>query len=423
MVKKMKCPSLVRKLLPAIALSTALGGCGSTMTPDFGEMSAKYANTLEQYQINMIFQNILRSAANRPVSFLDMPTINGSGSIGVTPSVSALFTGGAIPYNASYNVIQGGLSYATPSTSLTLNNTFNFTQSSLDNSLFWKGYLSELPRETVKYFSHNHIPKEVILSLVLDEIQIIQPNGKTTELINNPLRPDHAQFQQYLYKLIDDGITAVLIDTSEKLGPPLTMEKITPRFGEKAFTMFKESNIILKQLDKSQNPLYQPIKESSKYKICINTDKYANFLPTKYYGVTIYCEDDKEEDLKRTSVEKKQQPTLILRIRSTNNVFEYLGQVVRAQHADKPYIVTLPPSAETFNANKGPLNHNALLIVDKNKPSNKPFAMIDSLEGITYSIPNENNGYSSLAIKLLAQLMSLQKIPGSIPTSPSVLLK
>ena len=413
----------MQKSLVASLLLLIISGCSSPLTPDFGQMSAKYANTLEQYQINMIFQNILRSSANRPVSFLDMPTINGSGSIGVAPSVSTLFSGGAIPYNSSYNVIQGGLSLATPSASLSLNNTFNFTQSSLDNSLFWKGYLGELPRETVKYFSHNHIPKEVILSLLLDEIQIIQANGKTMGLINNPLRPDHAQFQEYLYKLIDDGITAVLIDTSEKLGPPLTMEKITPRFGEKAFTMFKESNITLKQLDKSQNPLYQPIQVSSKYKVCVSSDKYANFLPTKYFGTTIYCEDDIEEDLKRTSAEKKRQPTLILRIRSTNNVFEYLGQVVRAQHADKPYIVTLPPSAETFNTNKGPLNHNALLIVDKNKPSNKPFAMIESLEGVTYSIPNESNGYSSLSIKLLAQLMSLQKIPGSIPASPSVLLK
>ena len=404
-------------------LVAILSGCSSTLTPDFGEMSAKYANTLEQYQINMIFQNILRSSANRPVSFLDMPTINGSGSIGITPSVSALFTGGAIPYNASYNVIQGGLSYATPSTSLTLNNTFNFTQSSLDNSLFWKGYLGELPKETVKYFSHNHIPKEVILSLVVDEIEIIQTNGKSTILINNPLRPDHAQFQQYLYKLIDDGLTATLIDTSEKLGPPLTMEKITPRFGEKAFTMFKDANITLKQMDKTQNPAYQPIQVSSKYKLCMNTNNYANFLPTKYYGVTIYCEDDLPEDLKSTSAVKKQQPTLIVRIRSTNNVFEYLGQVIRAQHADKPYIVTLPPSVSTFNTNRGPLNHNALLIVDKDKPTTKPFAIIEGLDGSTYSIPNENNGYSSLAIKLLAQLMSLQKIPGSIPASPSVLLK
>lgn len=400
-----------------------LGGCTSALTPDFGQMSAKYANSLEQYQINMIFQNILRASENRPVSFLDMPTINGSGSIGVAPAVSALFSGGAIPYNASYNVIQGGLSYAVPSTTLTLNNTFNFTQSSLDNATFWKSYLNELPKETVKYFSHNHIPKEVILSMVVDEIEIFQPNGKSVVLINNPLRPDHAEFQQYLYKLINDGLTAELIDTSELLGPPLTMDKVAPRFGDKAFVMFKESNITLKQVGNSQNPLYQPIQVSNQYKLCLNSDQYANYLPVKKYGETLYCEDNLDEDLKKTTAAKKRQPTLIVRIRSTNNIFEYLGQVVRAQLADKPYLLTLPPTATTFNSNRGNLNQYALLIVDKDKPSPKPFATIQGLDGETYTIPSVDNGYSPLSIKLLAQLMSLQKIPGSIPASPSVLLK
>ncbi|MBU3579503.1 hypothetical protein ICN17_05730 [Polynucleobacter sp. 73C-SIWE] len=419
----MQAPLRIRKYISLGIASLFLGGCTSPLTPDFGQMSAKYANSLEQYQINMIFQNILRASENRPVSFLDMPTINGSGSIGVTPSVSALFTGGAIPYNASYQVIQGGLSYATPSTSLTLNNTFNFTQSSLDNAVFWKNYLSELPKETVKYFSHNHIPKEVLLSLVVDEIEIFEANGKTTVLVNNPLRPEHPQFQQSLYRLINNGFTAELIDTSEKLGPPITMEKVTPRFGETAFTMFKDSNITLKSVGSPKNPLYQPIQVSSMYKLCINSDQFANYLPTKKYGQTFYCENNNQEDLAKTSAAKKAQPTLIVRIRSTNNVFEYLGKVVRAQLAEKPYLITLPPTADTFNSNRGKLNQYALLVVDKDKPKPKPFAVIEGLDGDTYSIPSENNGYSPLTIKLLAQLMSLQKVPGSIPASPSVLLK
>jgi hypothetical protein len=419
----MQAPLRIRKYLTLSIASLFLGGCTAPLTPDFGQMSAKYANSLEQYQINMIFQNILRASENRPVSFLDMPTINGSGSIGVTPSVSALFSGGAIPYNASYQVIQGGLSYATPSTSLTLNNTFNFTQSSLDNAVFWKNYLSELPKETVKYFSHNHIPKEVFLSLAVDEIEVFEPNGKSSVLINNPLRSDHPQFQKSLYQLINNGFTAELIDTSEKLGPPITVDKIAPRFGDKAFAMFKESHITLKLVGGSTNPLYQPIQVSSKYKLCINSDQYANYLPTKKYGQTFYCENNHQDDLEKTSAAKKAQPTLIVRIRSTNNVFEYLGKVVRAQLAEKPYLVTLPPTADTFSSNRGKLNQYALLVVDKDKPTPKPFAVIEGLDGDAYSIPSDNNGYSPLAIKLLAQLMSLQKVPGSIPASPSVLLK
>ena len=412
-----------RKYLSLSVFSLLLGGCAPTLTPDFSEMSAKYAYSLEQYQTNSIFQNILRAADNRMVSFLDMPTINGSGTIGVNPSVGALFTGGALPLNSSYNVIQGGLSAATPSASLTLNNSFNFTQSSLDNAVFWKSYLNELPKETIKYFSHNHIPKEVIMSMAVDEIEIFQPNGKSTVFINNPLRPDHAQFQQYLYKIINDGITAQLIDDSEKLGPPLTVDKVVPRFGDKAFVMLKDSNIVLKPVGDSKNPLYQPTQVSSKYRFCITSDQYANFLPVKKYGATLYCENNNEEDLLKTSAAKKQQPTLILRIRSTNNIFEYLGQVVKAQLADKPYIVTLPPTTATFNNNKGTLNRDALLIVNKDKPTPKPFSIIEGRDGSIYSIPSDDNGYSSLTIKLLSQLMSLQKLPGSIPASPSVLLK
>jgi hypothetical protein len=225
-------------------------------------MSSKYANTLEQYQINMIFQNILRSSENRPVSFLDMPTINGSGSITSTPSLGALFAGGAIPANASYLPISGGLATLSPGVSLTVGNTFNFTQSSLDNAVFWKGYLNDLSIETVKYFEHNHIPKEVLLSLVVDEIVITKPNGETLMLINNPLRPEHPEFQKHLYKLINYGLGAYLVDTSQKIGPPVSANNIKARFGENAFQVMKEAGITLQKVKEPSGVLFQPIQVS-----------------------------------------------------------------------------------------------------------------------------------------------------------------
>ncbi|MBU3577726.1 hypothetical protein [Polynucleobacter sp. UK-Kesae-W10] len=410
------------KYVPMILSALILCACGSPMTPDFGQMSAKYANTLEQYQINMIFQNILRASENRPVSFLDMPTINGSGSIGVSSSVGALFTGGAIPYNASYNVIQGGLSYATPSTSLNLNNNFNFTQSSLDNAVFWKGYLNELPVETVKYFEHNHIPKEVALTIVIDQIQVIHPNGSQETFINNPLRPDYAQFQKHLYELIADGFEAALIDTSQKIGPPTTIDHLRPKFGEKGLEFLKESGIALQKVDGPQPYLFQPVQVSKQYKLCVQKNKYENYVAQQYFP-GIYCQETLAEQISKQNPAKKNQPKLLVRIRSTNNIFEFLGQVVKAQLAQQPFLLKLPPTPTTFNDNRSEINKYALLVVNKDKPTQKPFSIIESLDGFTYSIPSEENGYSPLTIKLLSQLMSLQKIPGSIPASPSVLLK
>jgi len=413
---------LVRRALPAIALSVILSGCGSTGAPDFSEMSAKYANILEQYQINMIFQNILRSSENRPVSFLDMPNINGSGSITTTPYASAFFTGGILPYNAAYLPINGGLNSVTPGVSLSVGNSFNFTQSSLDNAVFWKGYLNELPIENVKYFEHNHIPKEVLLSLVVDEIEMTKSNGETLTLINNPLRPDHEEFQKHLYKLISYGLGAYLIDTSQKIGPPLGVSNLKSTFGDNAFEAMKASGIVLQKVGSSSELKFQPIQISKKYKLCINTNKYENFVRQEY-GDSIFCEETLAQQIGKPSVDKKSQPKLNIRIRSTNNIFEYLGQVVKAQLAEKPYMVTLPPTATTFNSNTSKTNQYALFVVNKNQSTPRPFSNIEGLDGNLYSIPSENNGYSPLAIKLLSQFMSLQKIPGSIPASPSVLLK
>ncbi|MBU3539465.1 hypothetical protein [Polynucleobacter sp. UK-Gri1-W3] len=412
----------MRRALSAIALSAALSGCGSTGAPDFSQMSAKYANILEQYQINMIFQNILRSSENRPVSFLDMPTINGSGSITTTSYASAFFTGGILPYNASYLPINGGLSSVTPGVSLSVGNTFNFTQSSLDNAVFWKGYLNELPIEMVKYFEHNHIPREVLLSLVVDEIVITKPNGDVVTLINNPLRPDHAEFQKHLYKLISYGLGAFMVDTSLKIGPPLSVANLKSTFGDNSFEVMKSSGIVLQRVGKNSPLIFQPIQVSKQYKLCINTNKYENFIRQEY-GDEIFCEVTLAQETKQPSADKKSQPKLTIRIRSTNNIFEYLGQVVKAQLGEKSYMVTLPPSETTFSNKTNGSNEYALFVVYKNQSTPRPFSSIEGLDGNLYSIPSENNGYSPLAIKLLAQFMSLQKIPGSIPASPSVLLK
>jgi hypothetical protein len=419
---KMNFPPLIRNILPLCLLTLALGGCGSATAPDFSAMSAKYANTLEQYQINMIFQNILRSSENRPVSFLDMPTINGSGSITAAPYASAFFAGGVFPANASYQAINGGLASLTPGVALTVGNNFNFTQSSLDNAVFWKGYLNELPIEMVKYFEHNHIPREVLLSLVVDEIEITKPNGESTTLINNPLRPEHAEFQKHLYKLISYGLGASLVDTSQKIGPPLSVTNLKSTFGDNSFDVMKNTGIVLQKVGNPSDLKFQPIQVSQKYKLCINKNKYENFIRQEY-GDDIFCEDTLVQQTKQPSAAKKSQPRLTIRIRSTNNIFEYLGQVVKAQLSDKPYMVTLPPTANTFSNKTNASNEYALFVVYRNQSTPRPFSSIEGLDGNLYSIPSENNGYSPLAIKLLAQFMSLQKIPGSIPASPSVLLR
>ena len=52
-------------------------------------------------------------------------------------------------------------------------------------------------------------------------------------------------------------------------------------------------------------------------------------------------------------------------------------------------------------------------------------AAIASVEygGNRYLIPKENAGYSNMVLDIASTLLTLNKIPGSIPASPAVLIK
>jgi hypothetical protein len=44
-------------------------------------------------------------------------------------------------------------------------------------------------------------------------------------------------------------------------------------------------------------------------------------------------------------------------------------------------------------------------------------------DGQSYVVPQADNGYSATTLNLLAQLVSISKVAGSIPPSPAVLVK
>ena len=407
------------KKLLLLGLSTliALGGCTTPMTPDFAAMSKKYANILEQYQIDMIFTNIVRSSLDRPLSFLDMPNITGTGSISTTPSLNANFIGmGAmyVPQN-----LAGVLGSVAPSLSMQAGNSFNFSQSSLDNSLFWKSFLSPIDLQSTKYFLHNHIPKELILSLILDEIVITSPDGKQKKLLNNPLRAEHPEFQKELYQLISYGITIQnTFDTIDE-GAPMTQKELEKNYGANPKQQLAQNGMQLKQVASSPEARYQIIKLQPVYKLCIDKNEFENFIKQNY-GSSIFCKESGA--IQAATQNRTKEPRLEFSLRSTKNIYDYLGQVVHAQLANPPYLVTLPASDGTFVKKLNESNRFALLLVNRNV-SGKTFASMDTVDDVIYSIPQENNGYSTLVINILAQLQTLAKSPSSIPSSPAVLIK
>jgi len=61
-----------------------ISGCSTILPPTFEEQSATYNRTMEQYQINQIFTNIIRASENRPIAFNDIPSVLGNANTTTT---------------------------------------------------------------------------------------------------------------------------------------------------------------------------------------------------------------------------------------------------------------------------------------------------------------------------------------------------
>jgi len=406
-----------RKFILGCSAVGVLTSCTTPVTPDFTEMSANYAGILEQYQLNSILINIIRASSERPLSFLDIPSINGSGNVTTSPSL-----------NASLNGLVGGLAGGpagitsiSPSLSLSFGNSFNFSQSSLDNATFLRGFLSPIPIETAKFFISDNLPREVMFSLVIAAIEIKQPDGKSVKYINNPLLPEYQEFKAELYKLLSYGLTVDQVqEGANKLPmPPARSLPNNPMPGgyNPSFPGMVSPYGGMGGGYGGMGGMYGQSQPQTQYKVCVDENKFANFVKQEF-SPGIFCRASAESSNKKGS-----KAELILTMRSTHSVFEFLGQVVAAQNQAVPYLVTLPPSDTTRPRKVGQENQYALLVVRKNNPSGKSFASIKNLDGDVYSIPSESNGYSPMVMRIISQLLSLNKIPGSIPSSPGILLR
>ena len=74
-------------LLLQIAVLMVIAGCSNTRSGSFKDMSSAYREVVEQYSTDNILLNIVRASNNMPLSFLDIPTVVGSGSMTVNAGV------------------------------------------------------------------------------------------------------------------------------------------------------------------------------------------------------------------------------------------------------------------------------------------------------------------------------------------------
>ncbi len=413
--------SIVGGLSAAAVL--ALSGCKS-IGPDFNEMTAAYTGSMEVHLRNNIFTNIMRAAYDMPMTFTDIPTVLGQGlaqgQAGLTgnimsldPSTLAGFFSAAPQSNAS---LQAGL---------TVSRQFSFSLSSLDNQQFTKGFLTPVTLDNVHFFAQSsQLSKDLLFSLLINSIEIHEPGKSPQVFINNPGSPDYPKYQNIFNTLLDYGLTTEAVIKPMDLGPVLTTEQAVRYMTSPVGNL--PPGVILRKLNSPQGERFQASIVKPTTSFCMGNREKRDEIAARF-GSTIICNDiDSSGNIVGThqsaAMKKGSAPVqrISINLRSTRDIFRYLGKVAAAQTVAIPPVVT---TIRTYMGN-GQYDYVPLLKVNKGSSiGSGPVISSVKYFGTEYTVPLEKNGYSSVVFDLMSLLVTLSKIPGSIPASPGILIQ
>lgn len=390
-------------------------------------MSQSYQALLEKYNVNSTLLNVVRASQNRPLSFLAIPSITGSGSISETAGLSANILS-AVPSTVGGFLTPGAGTYYGGGFEATLGRSFTFTQSSMDNSEFIKKIMTPISLETIDYLNKRHINKELLFSLTLSSIEIMRPGQDAVVYNNYPDSKSYVEFQQQLSKLIKLGLSTQTMERKEAVGP-LMPEVFRDKEVLDYFEAQNKHKISLEKVSTKNGVYFQVFQTREMANICFAKNEEAQAVEEEF-GDKFFCfnhfgQYDKKSHyiaLNESTIKDNQKTLIRFVSRSTSEIFDYLGSIVRMQinNPDKNPTINRTVSAE--NQSNVVKEKTPIFVIEKNNTRSKKLAIISYNDDI-YSIPDENNGYSPLVVNIIAQLLALSRVPGAIPQSPAVLIR
>jgi hypothetical protein len=413
-----------------LVLCLILAGCGSINKSSFRDMSTAYRELVEEYTNDNLLINIVRSSEDMPLSFLDIPSVTGSGS--VSPAVSAGISGLSAQASSLTGFFSAadGSSYSLGAT-LSVNNSFTFTQSSLDNGTFMTQFLAPLSLNSIQNLSMTEVLNQAVLyAMIIKSISIVDQEGITTiKLINNPYSPHYPDFQLALIRLVAARLNVEQEVKRVPVSPPLSIAEATKNLMAIATATSKPDIVLTPIPGKSGRPsLYQLEQMAMVPKLCFEIAEPLMGLdfslpPNAFCGST----RKKVEKDEKLADAKKPVRNMSVEFRSPRDIFYFLGAVVNIQNdaADPRQIGVLPLDKIRAGLTVNDLQDGAkpLFVVKENPGSDiDPLVSLDYL-GKTYVIPKSNSGFSREVLTILAQIVTLAKVPGSIPVSPAVLIQ
>ncbi len=389
-----------------LACPIVFGGCAS-ISPDIGDMTQAYSETVEKHERNQILKNLLRAGDSIPMSFTTVPTIIGSGTLEAGTGVTGQLYGSLFSNASNTTTLRGSRS-------------FNFTLSSLDNERFISAFLGDISLDSFELFSGSDFHQQLFYTLLIDRVTI-NPEKDDRRVIENGTssKKRFNTFQTFLEDLTSSGLRTEKITYANPVGIDLSRQELLSNYFSSG--LISDKNIKVTKTVTPAGDRYRVIRLSNATRFCLSTRQFEKLNGIKL-SPNLDCKASNEKVIDvNNSNNDKNYDSLEFDVRSAREVYRYVGRLVASQISQNEWI----PSIELKKRQAGILaGSHPLIVVKKGQPvpGERVLAVAEHM-GSSYYVPIENSGFSSRVFEYLSLLLSTSMVKDAIPASPGILVR
>lgn len=398
--------SRVAIILPVLFV---LSGCESAV--NFSGFSAGYDKAMEKSANQNLFLNIIRSAYKKPSHFNTVSGVSGTSTL-ASPSGFL-----SLPFDQIFSLSRNGAagSFSTPSFS----QTSTVSISPLNTAEFLAGLLTQIEPSTIEFYASQNVPKELLFLLIVDKISAVK-NGKTEVFINNPTHTSYKKFDEIIQGLLEMGLTTETVVGLSKSGPVLSRQQAKD---PSRISLVVNSGMVLNPVKGSNGEKYQMFVPYKYSRFCFSkaSKDLSNLPPTMHCGNNSSMQNSQSISLGngKHKLAKYKGVTLNITTRSSKGIFDYLGQLAyqQVEKGIETPVRLVTEEAKKYNyQNTG----DAIFVVRKNNTKNSDVVSV-TMNGDSFSIPYENQGFSSHVLSLAMDMLNLNKTLNSLPPANTII--
>lgn len=413
-----------------LAWAFVVSGCAS-LSPSLSQMSVSHNESLDRIERNTLLMNVLRAAERMPLNFTVLSNVSASGSLapGLTGGLSGNWTlgqgGVSSPYSVNLNMSPRA--------------DFTFYLNPLDNEQFMRGFLAHIPQEKLLFLSQGtSVTKSLLWTLVASRASNEWPDGRREVLSNVVNAAEWNAFQQAVAWAQQWGLAMEQAAEEAPVGPRISRSEALmqlpsiinawngPPFGGGSSSNAAFARPMIREVGGTDPArTHQVVMVSQRTRFCFEPGDVSQWSQSS----DLLCRHTgAQERFERAAAQGRArapqaQPTGRWRdvdIRSPREVFQFVGDVVRAQLENSSRVWRVGDPAQP-----DAVAQKALFTVRCGAsalPGDQVLAEA-SYRGQICQVPRDDSSHSAEVLQLLSLLVTLSKVQGALPISPTLLVK